>query len=116
MRLVTLMQAQHWEEALPCGLKLCALRPEANSGYIHAAFCLHELGRTDEARQRLLSGPPALQKEANYFYNLACYECVLGNLPAARQHLTRAFALDSKYREFARADPDLRALRKSGAQ
>jgi hypothetical protein len=36
-----------------------ALRPAADQtgGYIHAAFCLHEMGRTDEAREVLLGGP-----------------------------------------------------------
>jgi len=111
MRLVTLMQAKRWPDALEFGDKLCALRPDAGAGFIHTAFCLHELGRTAEAKKRLLSGPPTLEKEANYFYNLACYECVLGDLDEARKHLARSIALDPKYREFAKGDPDLKQLR-----
>ena len=110
MRLVTLMQAKRWPDALHFGDKLCSLRPDANSAYIHTAFCLHELGRTAEARELLLNGPRTLEKEANYFYNLACYECVLGNLEQAGMHLARSIRLDPKYREFAKSDPDLQAL------
>jgi predicted Zn-dependent protease len=111
MRLVTLMQARRWQQALVYGLRLCELRPDANAGFIHAAFCLHELGRTAEALRWLQSGPRTLEREANYFYNLACYECVLGLRDAAQQHLNRSFVLDGKYREFAKNDPDLRGLR-----
>jgi predicted Zn-dependent protease len=116
MFLVTLMQARRWSEALDRGRKLCELRPGEQSAFIHAAFCLHELGRPAEAKAWLLSGPPTLQHEANYFYNLACYECVLGNLTEARQLLARSFELDGKYRDFARTDPDLQALREDKGQ
>ncbi len=110
MRLVILMQARRWQAALEASLRLCELRPDAASGFIHAAFCLHELGDTPAAKRKLLEGPPTLEKEANYFYNLACYECVLGNLEAAQQHLITSCALDKKYKEYAKSDPDLRAL------
>lgn len=110
MRLVALMQAHRWGPALEAAQELCRLRSDAPSGFIHAAFCLHELGRTTEARETLLQGPPTIEKESNYHYNLACYECVLGNLEAAQRHLTTSFTLDPKYRDYAKTDPDLRAL------
>ena len=43
-------------------------------------------------------------------YNLACYECVLGNLESAQAHLETSFALDKKFRSFAKTDPDLKLL------
>lgn len=110
MHLVTLMQAKRWEAALEYGRKMCELRPEAGAGFIHLAFCLHELGLTGQAKAWLMSGPPSIRKEANYFYNLACYECVLGNVDEARQLLAQSIALDPKYREFSKTDVDLRAL------
>lgn len=111
MRLVTLMQAKRWEAAVEAGRKLCELRPQDGSGFIHLAFCLHELGLTGQAKAWLMSGPASIRQEANYFYNLACYECVLGNVDDARQLLAQSFALDPKYREHAKTDPDLNALR-----
>lgn len=112
MRLVILMQAKRWEEALETSRQLYAVKPEGDSGYIHAAFCLHELGRTDEARTVLLSGPESLHTDATYHYNLACYECILGNVDLARAHLDRCVQLDKKFKTYAKTDPDLEALRK----
>jgi len=111
LRLVILMQAKRWKPALATGRELTQLAPEKTIGFIHSAFCLHELGKTDEARKVLLSGPETLQGEPVFHYNLACYECVLGNLDLARTHLEKSIVLDKKFREHAQTDPDLKALR-----
>jgi predicted Zn-dependent protease len=111
LRAVILMQAKRWKLALSVSRELCIAAPEKTSGFIHTAFCLHELGRTDEARECLLGGPEALHAEPTFHYNLACYECALGHLELARMHLDRSFALDKKMRDFAKSDPDLAALR-----
>ena len=106
-RLFVLMKARRWPEALAVAEALCARDPGEVAGFIHAAFCLHELGRTREARDRLLSGPVTLRQEATFHYNLGCYEAVLGNPEAARAHLLRSFEIDRKFRSIARLDPDL---------
>jgi predicted Zn-dependent protease len=111
LRTVVLMQAKRWKLALTTSRSLCRISPDKTTGFIHAAFCLHELGRTTEARDTLLSGPELLHKEPTYHYNLACYECALGNLDLARLHLEKSFELDKKFKEYARSDPDLAALR-----
>lgn len=110
MRLAVLMQAKRWRTALPISRDLCRLHPERNSGYIHTAFCLHEMGQTVEARDILVNGPATLHAEPTFHYNLACYECALGNLDIARAHLDKSFELDKKFREFAKTDPDLKPL------
>jgi predicted Zn-dependent protease len=111
LRAVILMQAKRWKPALATSRELCRAEPEKTGGFIHTAFCLHELGRTDEARDCLLHGPNALHTEPTFYYNLACYECALGHLDLARLHLDKSFALDKKMRDFAKSDPDLAALR-----
>jgi predicted Zn-dependent protease len=111
MRVAILMQAKRWTDALHNSELLCKLDATRNSGFIHAAFCLHELGRTGDARDMLLKGPASLHTEATFHYNLACYECALGQLGLARAHLEKSFTLDRKFREFAKTDPDLKALR-----
>jgi predicted Zn-dependent protease len=111
LRILILMHARKWGEALAASRDLCELRPDVTIGYIHAAFCLHELRRSGEAKSVLLSGPAALLDEPTYHYNLACYECVLGNLESALAHLETSFAIDKKFRAFAKTDPDLKALR-----
>ena len=111
LRLLVLMQARRWRPALAAGRELTQIAPDRSSGFIHAAFCLHELGKTAEARTLLMSGPETLHAEPVYYYNLACYECVLGNVEVARVHLEKSVQLDKKFRDYARTDPDLKALR-----
>lgn len=113
MHLVVLMQAKRWAEALEQGRRLCHLKPEGTSGWIHVAFCLHETGRTSEAREALQQGPPALQSEPTFHYNMACYEATLGNVESARAFLEASVRMDAKFREFARTDPDLEPLRRA---
>jgi len=111
MRLLVLMQQKKWVEAFLASKQLCKAAPNAPIAYIHAAFCLHELGRTDEAKLTLINGPVSLRENPTFHYNLACYECVLGELESARVHLERSFTLDRKFREFAKSDPDLNPLK-----
>jgi hypothetical protein len=56
-------------------------------------------------------GEPSPRSSRRGNDNLACYECALGNLGRACAHLDRSFQLDKKFRDFARGDPDLAALR-----
>lgn len=111
LRTVILMQAKRWKPALAAGRDLCRAEPEKTSGFIHTAFCLHELGRTAEARDVLLAGPDVLHSEPTFHYNLACYECALGHLDLARVHLEKSIELDKKMRDYALTDPDLAPLR-----
>lgn len=111
MRTLVLMQAKRWKEASQSSQRLCKAAPESGAGWVHLAFCLHEMGYSAEARATLLAGPASLKQEPVFFYNLACYECQLGNLDGARTLLEKSFEMDKKYREFARTDPDLAPLR-----
>jgi len=53
LRVYILMRARRWPEALAACEALRTDRPELSLGYIHGAFCLHELGRTAEAMELL---------------------------------------------------------------
>jgi len=109
-RLYVLLRARRWEAGLASARTLCNRASDRTSGFIHAAFCLHELGRTGEAKEILLSGPEALHFEATYHYNLGCYDAVLGNPEEARTHVLRSFELDRKFRAIAKLDPDLASI------
>ena len=104
------IQAKRWHEALKISRLVCQLDPQQPPGFLQAAFCLHELGRTPEAREVLLGGPSSLLSEATYHYNLGCYDAALGNIKEAQAHLRVSFKLDKKFRELARTDPDLRPV------
>jgi len=111
MRILILMKDNHWQEALSASEKLCTVAPEVPIGFIHAAYCMHEMGHTREAKALLLEGPASLVNDATYHYNLACYECALGNLSLARAYLDASLSMDEKLRAFAETDPDLKPLR-----
>jgi predicted Zn-dependent protease len=104
------LSAQAWENALALSRQLCDVAPEANAGYIHAAYCLHELGRTREAREFLVEGPESLRDEPVFFYNLGCYDARLGETESARAWLLRSFEMDDELRQQAKSDPDLQGV------
>lgn len=110
LRLFVLMRGRLWAHALGICERLRRDYPEGSTGFIHGAFCLHELNRTAEAKEVLLSGPPSLMREATYYYNLGCYDAVLGNLEEATAALRTSFEMDNKFREIAKYDPDLKSV------
>ncbi len=109
-RMFLLLQFKQFQQALEVSRQLCLDFPTLPVGFIHAAFCLHELGQTAEARDILVSGPPALLEEATYYYNLACYNAVLGEMQQARAYLKTSFKMNKRFREIAEHDPDLSAI------
>lgn len=110
MRVTILMKTRRWGDAIDACEKLCAVAPDAALGFIHLAYCLHESGRTQQAKDVLLEGPSSLSRDPTYYYNMACYECVLGNVETARVYLETSLSIDSKLSAFAKVDPDLKAL------
>jgi tetratricopeptide (TPR) repeat protein len=111
LRVLCNMGQQQWGDALIDALWLCSQEQHEPGGYIHAAYCLHELGRTKEALKLLSAGPASLRKKAVYFYNLGCYSAKLGKIQEALKFLEKAFARDPALRRSARKDPDLISLR-----
>ena len=79
LRLHHLMQEKRWPQALRVSQKLCRAAPDCSAGFLHAGFCLHELGRTAQAKDLLLKGPAALLQEPIYYYNMGCYDALLAN-------------------------------------
>ena len=110
MRLHHFMKKKNWGKALRVSETLCRIAPDCGTGFLHAGFCLHQLGKTAEAKKRLITGPIALLKEPIYYYNMGCYDALLGNVKDAAQNLQISFKMDSSFRELARRDPDLAAL------
>ena len=110
VRLHHLMRTKRWAEALRVSRILCRVAPDCGTGFLHAGFCLHQLGKTAEAKDLLVTGPVALLKEPIYYYNMGCYEALLGNVNGAKENLHISFKMDASFREVAKKDPDLQAL------
>src|SRR5437763_16917783 len=80
LRLHHLMRQKRWPLALRVSQKLCRVAPDAGAGFLHAGFCLHQLGNNAGARNLLVTGPVDLLKEQIYYYNMGCYVALLGNV------------------------------------
>jgi hypothetical protein len=91
-------------------LQACQVAPHCSAGFLHAGFCLHELGKTAQAKKLLMKGPATLLREPIYYYNMGCYDALLGNAKSAQVHLLTSFKMDPSFRDIAKKDPDLKAI------
>jgi tetratricopeptide (TPR) repeat protein len=105
-------KAKKWDAALDIAAALVQLVPEAPLGWLHRSYCLHELKRTEEARDNFLRVVDKFPDDPIMRYNLACYECQLGRLEQAKNWLDKAFELGDpkKIKLMALDDPDLEPL------
>lgn len=105
-------KAKNWTRCVELSEKLIRTAPDIAVSWIHHAFGLHELKRTEEARDVLLPVATRFPSEWIIPYNLACYAAQLGQLPEARDWLAQAFRLGNvkKIKEQAMSDPDLAPL------
>lgn len=107
-------EEKNWPAAFESGAKLSVVMPGRAMGWIAQSYALHELKRTREAYDLLHSVVGRFREHFVIPYNLACYQCQLGNKDEALKWLHRAVdAADAKIiREMALCDADLAPLRK----
>jgi tetratricopeptide (TPR) repeat protein len=107
---------KEWETCIGLAESIVQQAPDAPFGWIHRSYALHELKRTREALDQLLPASQRFPEDATLHYNLACYECVLGNLEQAKQRLFQTFKIAiaekslEEYRSTAAQDADLKPL------
>ena len=106
-------EEKDWPAAVTVARKLIEVDPENPGGWINQSYGLHELRRTPEAWERLLAVADKFANVSTIPYNLACYACQMGNLPAARHWLAKAVQARGKaeVKQMALVDPDLQPLR-----
>ena len=107
LRLAAEMALQNWKHGAETAKALCMEAVDEPDFFLSAAFCLHEIGETNEAMKWLLRGPEVLSEMAVYHYNMACYLWTLGEKERAHNHLAKAFEMDDSFKEAARYDKDL---------
>ena len=101
----------NWEECVRVAAKLTQHAPGRSSGWIHRSFALHELNRTQEAYELLLPSLSLFKGIWTIPYNLACYQCQLGQKESALEFYTQALEIGGdSVRETALADIDLAPL------
>jgi predicted Zn-dependent protease len=110
VRVTILLAMKRWESAAMIAESLITRGSMDGQLYLDAAYAVRRSRSLPEAHALLLRGEPLLSKQAVFHFNLACYECQLGNLEEAKRRLARAFALDAGYRLRALDDEDLQPL------
>jgi len=98
---------KRWDECVGLADSIIELAPKNVFGWIHRSYALHELKRTSEARDLLQPALKRFPKNETIPYNLACYECQLGDVDAARDWLRRAMKLRNPAELKAQALEDL---------
>jgi tetratricopeptide (TPR) repeat protein len=103
---------KEWPKALAAARQLVARYPDDPNGWIHQSYALHEMKQTAEARDALVKVVGKFPTLDLIPYNLACYECQLGRLDAAKRWLALAENAKGKenLKKMALSDEDLRPL------
>ena len=99
-----------WELLLVVARQLAIEQPENPQWCRSWAEATRQTVSVDAARNILLEAVERHPKDGATQYNLACYECLLGEMETAKARLDHAFELDSSLRLAALTDPDLERL------
>jgi tetratricopeptide (TPR) repeat protein len=101
-----------WAQALDIARSLVQIAPDRSDSWIKQSYALHELKRTQEAWNALHPISEHFPDASTIPYNLACYACQLGHIPAALVWLRRAMKIGGResIRRMALEDADLQPL------
>jgi tetratricopeptide (TPR) repeat protein len=107
----TLRALGHFEAALPLFRRAAATVPKRIEPWLGIGWCLKRLNRLDEAIEKLREGVDASPRQPVLHYNLACYLSLAGNVQPAIEHLTKAIAIDRRFRDLTQVEPDFDPIR-----
>lgn len=106
--------SKDWGHAADVAGVLVEVIPNSAGVWLSLAYAVRRKpgGNIEEARAILTKGEQLFPGESMIAYNLACYECQLGNMDMARDWLDKAMARgDAKQiRALALKDPDLEPI------
>ena len=104
------MEDGRWSDAAAVARKLRERYPSEAAFSIQLAYATRRTESLESARDILLDALKRFPKIAVIPFNLACYECRLGQLEKAMDYLARAFKLDATFHDQALEDEDLKPL------
>jgi hypothetical protein len=113
LRLQILIAMQRWEAAAILGDSIIVKEPADGDFFWLTAYAVRRCRSLVDARNTLLLGRERLQNTPLFHFNMACYECQLGNLDAAKAYLAAAFKLEPRWRALALEEKDLEPLWKT---
>ena len=103
-------KAGKWDMAAETACALVQIRPKEAQFWISHAYATRRMtgGGIPKAKEILGKARTLFPKEPLIAYNLACYECQLGDVTAARQWLKSALVLGDpkQLKQMALRDPD----------
>jgi Flp pilus assembly protein TadD len=99
-----------WDLMLVVAKELAQRDPHNVQWSISWAYATRRAISLDAARLVLLEAVERMPGEATLHYNLACYECQLGDLEVAKARLKHAITLEPASRAMALDDADLAPL------
>jgi len=99
-----------WDLMQVVAKRLTLEQPDNPQWSLSWAEATRQADSLDGARLILLEAVERHSAVASVHYNLACYECLLGDLEVAKARLQHAFKLDPSLRLRALEDEDLQAL------
>lgn len=102
---------KQWEPMRVAARSLANHQPDEVQWSISLAYATRRAESIDAAKVILLEAVERHPKEPMLHYNLACYECVLGDVEVAKARLRHAFRIEPRLRLLALDDEDLKAVR-----
>jgi Flp pilus assembly protein TadD len=116
LQAAVLQEQQRWPELQTMAATLVQRDPANASWWITWAYAARRADSLGTAERILLQAEETHPNEATVQFNLGCYACVRGDLSEARRRVARAIELDGHFKDAARNDPDLEALRAADRQ
>ena len=110
LRIAIYCGLENWELMVELTKRFTEFQPDDSQWPVSLAYATRRAISTEAAKEILLNAEPKFPKEAVIPYNLACYECQLGNLESAKNYLKQAFKIDLSWRIAALDDSDLQPL------
>ncbi len=109
------LKVKNWETCIEVSTALIQLETKSPTPYIRRSFALHELKRTQEAFDQLLTAASMFSSWL-VNYNLACYCAQLGKLDDAQKWYKIALGInEGAVTKIASTDPDLKPFWESPA-
>lgn len=110
VRLMVYAELEKWELMQVVAKRLSNCDPKNAQWAISLAYATRRAESIEAARSVLLEARKLHPEEPTIAYNLACYECQMGNLSDAKKHLMQATKADVKFKAMALDDSDLEPL------
>ena len=112
LRWFLLAHAQKWEEALLLAEGIAQAFPGSPRGWIQICKTLKCMGRVQQAYDLAMRKLEHFAEHWEFFYDAACYACLLGKRVEAEMCLLNAIVLGNAkmVTRLAIADPDLKTL------